>query len=146
MHAGMMPTCRPVGQAPSGPGRMSSAHQRATGLLFIRYFLVCGPLGNGHGAARRPSRPVARIACLDHPGRLRLELRKNFQPQKVPFGGVGAPSGSSGGWLGGRGEPPTFRARQDDAVGSCRRPAVRGRPVSILYLPFLRTTKRRLRS
>ncbi len=96
MHAGMMPTCRPVGQAPSGPGRMSSALQRAMGLLFIRYFLVCGPLGHGHGAARRSSRPVARIAGRDHPGHFAWEPQKNFLPQKVPFRGVGASSGSVG--------------------------------------------------
>ncbi len=71
-----------------------------------------GPAGRGLGAARRPSRPVARIACLDHPGHLARELRKNFRPQKVPFRGVGAPSGSVGGWLEGRGES-TFRARHD---------------------------------
>ena len=92
-----------------------AALQKATSLDFFRHFIVCDPLGHGHGAARRSSRPVARIACLDHPSHLARELQKNLQPTKLPFGGIGAPSGSAGGWLKGSGEP-TFRAR-------CKAPA-----------------------
>ncbi len=109
--------------------KSEAALQKATGLDFNRYFMARGPSGRGLGAARRSSRPVARIACRDHPGHLARELRKNFYPPKLFFRGVGAPSGSVGGWLEGRGEP-TFRARRDGAGGYRRRPAVRARPGS----------------